>query len=210
MASLVMQALVVGLKLTTRTYTPTAYRSPAGAFGASRSGFAPIVPGPQSSSDKCQKDSGDKQLQGGKGADEDHWASPRRAGPEGSDADLTTRKERIETGAKGPDGDPWASPLWPCPEGPDGTLSTRKDRSEQFLRHPGVTDCRVSGRMLVLLQFGFEKGVTIANFRIFGFEKGVAIANFGFSVLRRASLSPIFGFSVWERASLSLIFGFSV
>ena len=78
MAYLIMQALVVGLKLTTETHTPKAYGSPAGAFGASRSGFTPTVPGPESPSDKHQKDSGDKQL-----------SSPRRpnaTGPPGRGA----------------------------------------------------------------------------------------------------------------------------
>ena len=49
----------------------------------------PIVPGPQSSSDKRQKGSGDKHLGGGEGACTDlRRASPRRAGPEGVQVDL--------------------------------------------------------------------------------------------------------------------------
>ena len=112
-----LQALVVDLKLTT-THTPLACGiSLADAFGASQSGW-PIVPGPQSSSDKRQKGSGDKQLGGGEGACTDlRRASPRRAGPEGvQDGPLLHSILRRRTFA----GTPW-------PDGQGGPEGAPKD-----------------------------------------------------------------------------------
>ena len=113
-ASFAMQALVVGLKLTT---THKACGSLAGAFGASLPGLAQIVPGLQSPSGICQKGSGDKHLGGGEGACTDLCrASPRRAGPEGVQVDLGSTPSLGDGRA----GTPW-------PDGQGGPEGAPKD-----------------------------------------------------------------------------------
>ena len=121
-----MQALVVGLKLTT-THMPKACGSLAGAFGASQPGLAQIVPGPQSLSGICQKGSGDKHLGGGEGACTDLCrASPRRAGPEGVQVDLGSTPSLGSGPTPGPLGRgarkacPWMPGDGPMPGSPRG------------------------------------------------------------------------------------------